>query len=30
MNISKADVDEAFRLLDQSFATVTAAMLATA
>jgi 4-aminobutyrate aminotransferase-like enzyme len=30
MNIGKADVDEAFRLLDQSFATVTAAMLTTA
>jgi 4-aminobutyrate aminotransferase len=30
MNISKADVDEAFRLLDQSFATVTAAMFASA
>jgi 4-aminobutyrate aminotransferase-like enzyme len=30
MNISKADVDEAFRLLDQSFATVTAVMLASA
>jgi 4-aminobutyrate aminotransferase-like enzyme len=30
MNISKADVNEAFRLLDLSFASVTAAMLATA
>ena len=30
MNIGKADVDEAFRLLDQSFAAVTSAMLTTA
>jgi 4-aminobutyrate aminotransferase-like enzyme len=30
MNIAKSDVDEAFRLLDKSFAGVTAAMLATA
>jgi 4-aminobutyrate aminotransferase-like enzyme len=30
MNISKADVDEAFRLLDQSFAAVTSATLTTA
>jgi hypothetical protein len=30
MNIAKSDVDEALRLLDESFAAVTAAVMATA
>jgi hypothetical protein len=30
MNIAKSDVDEALKLLDQSFAAVTQSMMATA